>query len=538
MAEALGLGDSQLEGAKDNRDRLSLAALRRLADYFCFDHTWTEFRTGTGLDFAKRYNERNWYKLKPSASEADSVKSPGLFSSSDATLAPGSLISSAISGTDTLGAGVPSSRPRTFIVASPGTFQMAQAVQINLRDAVDCTVWSQTVFNLNESIINELRYHLSDTQFGIFLLSQEHLSGIKNDPIIRDCFLFEVGLFSGKFGPERTFIVIPASGISALPSSFPGITIATYNQDTSDYSAATNPVCYLIKQRASKLGLTRSAVAHPIDEGQYVAAICFRKRGTGPEFLLVKSTRGRHIFPKGRLKIGDLLELAALRYAQTEGGVIGSVVSKKYVVFRYFKEEIPSEHLVTALLVDVSSTVRSRASFRDPEWFNIEAAERALSEEREFQYAEELRKVLRWCYAQVQIRTSKQNKVGVVPFRKIKSDVQILLITSRTHHRWILPKGNTISGIPSSSCAAEEALQEAGVEGELLGEPLGFYEYTHQGVPHRVEMFVMEVKKMHSDWPEKTIRERKWFSINQAETVVEYEHIKQILVEFQRRLVV
>jgi hypothetical protein len=64
MAEAIGLGDAQLEGAKDNRDRLSLAALEALAEYFGFDHTWPEFRSGTNEEFARTYNAENCYQPK------------------------------------------------------------------------------------------------------------------------------------------------------------------------------------------------------------------------------------------------------------------------------------------------------------------------------------------------------------------------------------------------------------------------------------------------------------------------------------------
>ncbi len=64
MAEAIELGDAQLEGAKDNRDRLSLAALEALAGYFGFDHTWTEFRNGTNEEFARRYNAENQFRPK------------------------------------------------------------------------------------------------------------------------------------------------------------------------------------------------------------------------------------------------------------------------------------------------------------------------------------------------------------------------------------------------------------------------------------------------------------------------------------------
>ena len=70
MADAVGLGDAQLEGAKNKSDRLSLATLEALGDYFGFDHTWSEFRNGTNEEFAKKYNEENRFQPKQRPLEA------------------------------------------------------------------------------------------------------------------------------------------------------------------------------------------------------------------------------------------------------------------------------------------------------------------------------------------------------------------------------------------------------------------------------------------------------------------------------------
>jgi 8-oxo-dGTP pyrophosphatase MutT (NUDIX family) len=235
--------------------------------------------------------------------------------------------------------------------------------------------------------------------------------------------------------------------------------------------------------------------------------------------------------------LGETLEDAALRYAHTEGGSFGGVISKEHMVFRYFKEEARKEILVTAVLVESTSCVETRAPFREPTWFGIEAAETSLSIERDYEYTEELRKVLRWAYSKVQIRTCKQIKVGVIPFRTNGRDIEVLLITSKTHHRWILPKGNMQAGLSAEASALEEALQEAGIEGELVGESLGVHDYSRLGVPHTLEAFPMRVTKTHNDWPEKPARERRWVNIERAATIVEYEHLKQIFVEFQKRVV-
>ena len=69
MAKALGLGEAQLKGAKDDHDRLSDKALKALGEYLGFDPGWIEFRAGEPQEFARRYNAENCCELKVSRQE-------------------------------------------------------------------------------------------------------------------------------------------------------------------------------------------------------------------------------------------------------------------------------------------------------------------------------------------------------------------------------------------------------------------------------------------------------------------------------------
>jgi hypothetical protein len=63
-------------------------------------------------------------------------------------------------------------------------------------------------------------------------------------------------------------------------------------------------------------------------------------------------------------------------------------------------------------------------------------------------------------------RSSRPIQYGALPYREIKSGVQILLVTSRNTRRWIIPKGWPQSGTPPHRAAAREAFEEAGVVGK------------------------------------------------------------------------
>lgn len=49
----------------------------------------------------------------------------------------------------------------------------------------------------------------------------------------------------------------------------------------------------------------------------------------------------------------------------------------------------------------------------------------------------------------------------------------MLLVTSRTRRRWILPKGKIARGLMASCSAECEAYEEAGVTGRIASEPIG-----------------------------------------------------------------
>jgi 8-oxo-dGTP pyrophosphatase MutT (NUDIX family) len=62
--------------------------------------------------------------------------------------------------------------------------------------------------------------------------------------------------------------------------------------------------------------------------------------------------------------------------------------------------------------------------------------------------------------------TSKQ--VAVLPVRRVKSGAfEILLVTSRSTGRWIIPKGWPSKRLKDHRAAAREAKDEAGVEGKI-----------------------------------------------------------------------
>jgi 8-oxo-dGTP pyrophosphatase MutT (NUDIX family) len=126
---------------------------------------------------------------------------------------------------------------------------------------------------------------------------------------------------------------------------------------------------------------------------------------------------------------------------------------------------------------------------------------------------------------------------AALPWRRVHGHLQILLVTTRTTRRWIVPKGWPISGCKPAECAAREALEEAGLVGEVAATPLGWFSYDKRlksgdMLACKVELFPMEVVRQRRSWPEKGSRETRWCSIDEALARVPERGLRRLIAKF------
>ena len=77
----------------------------------------------------------------------------------------------------------------------------------------------------------------------------------------RDNVLFELGLFMGALGRNRTFIVHSRTKPPLLPTDLAGITPATF-EERSNLAAALGPACTRSEEQADADDLVRNEVEH------------------------------------------------------------------------------------------------------------------------------------------------------------------------------------------------------------------------------------------------------------------------------------
>jgi Predicted nucleotide-binding protein containing TIR-like domain len=84
----------------------------------------------------------------------------------------------------------------------------------------------------------------------------------------RDNVLFELGLFMGRLGRSRTFILHQSNSHLKIPSDLSGMTTATYEwpRDDNSFKSAVGPACDSIRDVVHDLGLSDTKAARDISD--------------------------------------------------------------------------------------------------------------------------------------------------------------------------------------------------------------------------------------------------------------------------------
>jgi len=143
-------------------------------------------------------------------------------------------------------------KPKIFIGSSTEGLEIASAIQENLDHDAEVTLWTQGVFNLSNVPIDDLLTVLNNSQFGIFVFTPDDVAKIrdKEQKVVRDNVLFELGLFIGRIGRNRTFFVKPREIDFHLPTDLTGIQPGDYSikRDDGNLTAALGPFCSKVKR--------------------------------------------------------------------------------------------------------------------------------------------------------------------------------------------------------------------------------------------------------------------------------------------------
>lgn len=114
-------------------------------------------------------------------------------------------------------------------------------------------------------------------------------------------------------------------------------------------------------------------------------------------------------------------------------------------------------------------------------------------------------------------------------------------MTSRDTGRWVIPKGWPMARKCAYEVAAQEAFEEAGVNGTVEKETLGDYTYSkvlRDGlkVTCKVQVYALEVTTVAKNFKEKGERTIEWVSCDEAVKRVQEPELRNLFLAFKRRM--
>ena len=128
------------------------------------------------------------------------------------------------------------------------------------------------------------------------------------------------------------------------------------------------------------------------------------------------------------------------------------------------------------------------------------------------------------------------NQSAVIPYRKKENSLEVLLITSMKKKKWIVPKGFVEFNLTPFESAKKEAYEEAGVIGANETVELGSFKMQKSTGVSNVKVFSMEVVKILDEYPEKELRKRKWFPIDEASKTVQIPQLVNFISSLQSKI--
>ncbi len=140
-------------------------------------------------------------------------------------------------------------KPSIFIGSSSEGLEVAESVKAYFADFDEVDIWTEGVFGLNQAYLESLLRAANLYDFAILCLTADDLvkSRGKTQKAPRDNLVFELGLFMGRMGVNRAFIVCEET--IKLLSDFQGIAISTFKRPLEGpLSGAVQDACQGIRK--------------------------------------------------------------------------------------------------------------------------------------------------------------------------------------------------------------------------------------------------------------------------------------------------
>jgi CAP12/Pycsar effector protein, TIR domain len=129
-------------------------------------------------------------------------------------------------------------KPALFIGSSTEGLEFAKASRQALEDVAEITLWNEDFFEPGKTFIERLVEAAAQFDFALLVLTADDLVHSRSLEAFgpRDNVLFELGLFMGRLGRSRTFVLHQRRDDLKLPSDLDGMTTLSFEWPRGDNS--------------------------------------------------------------------------------------------------------------------------------------------------------------------------------------------------------------------------------------------------------------------------------------------------------------
>lgn len=153
----------------------------------------------------------------------------------------------------------PNATPILFVGSSVEGLSVAREVQSQLKhDKVEVRIWTTGVFGPGGISIDSLLDQVAVADFAVFVFGPDDLVGSRDTvhAAPRDNVILEMGLFMGRVGRQRVFMLMEHGADLKIPSDLLGVTPLTFVRSaTADLRAALGPPCHELRTKIQTAGV-------------------------------------------------------------------------------------------------------------------------------------------------------------------------------------------------------------------------------------------------------------------------------------------
>lgn len=154
----------------------------------------------------------------------------------------------------------PNEKARLFVISSKEALHIAREIQSILQHDLLIQVWTDGVFFASSYAIEALELAVASSDFAIAIAQPDdklHTRGAEFK-VARDNVIFELGLFMGKLGRQRSILFQPSGQELKLPSDLQGLTAVSYKTgDPKDLTMLMGPACTQVRKLVQELGVRK-----------------------------------------------------------------------------------------------------------------------------------------------------------------------------------------------------------------------------------------------------------------------------------------